>query len=78
VQAAQPDQPRPLLLGPDADTAPGVGQVPGGALVVSQPGAGDGGHAGSHALVVSDELSRGEAVLAGPLIPVAKPQGLGE
>ena len=32
------------MLGPDADTAPGVGQVASGPLVVSQAGTGDGGH----------------------------------
>ena len=74
----QPDQARSLLLGPDGDAAPGVGQVAGGALVVGQAGAGDGGHGGGHALVVSDELGGREAVLAGPLIPVAKAEGLGE
>ena len=42
MQAAQPDQPRSLLLGPDADAAPSVGQIPGGPLVVSQAGPGDG------------------------------------
>ena len=78
VQAAQPDQPRTLLLGPDADTAPGVGQIAGGPLVVGQAGASDGRDGGGHALVVSDELGRWEAVLAGPLIPVAKAEGLGE
>ena len=78
VQAPQPDQPGPLLLGPDGDTAPGVGQVAGGPLVVGQAGAGDGGHGGGHALVVGDELGGGEAVLAGPLIPVAEAEGLGE
>ena len=35
-------------------------------------------HGGGHALVVGDELGGGEAVLAGPLIPVAEPEGLGE
>ena len=50
----------------------------GGPLVVGQPGAGDGGHGGGHALVVGDELGGREAVLAGPLIPVAEPEGLGE
>jgi hypothetical protein len=47
-------------------------------LVVGQAGAGDSGHRGGDALVVSDELSGREAVLAGPLIPVAKPEGLGQ
>jgi hypothetical protein len=46
VQAAQPDQARPLLLGPHSHAAPSVGQVAGGALVVSQAGAGDGGRRG--------------------------------
>jgi hypothetical protein len=78
VQAPQPDQAWALLLGPHGHAAPGVGQVAGGPLVISQPGAGDGGHGGGHALVVSDELGRGEAVLAGPLIPVAEAEGLGE
>ena len=78
VQAPQPDQARALLLGPDADTAPGVGQIAGGALVVGQARASDGGDGGGHALVVSDELGGREAVLAGPLVPVAEPQGLGE
>ena len=78
VQAAQPDQARSLLLGPDGDTAPGVGQIPGGPLVVGQAGPGDGGHGGGHALVVGDELGGREAVLAGPLIPVAEAEGLGE
>ena len=71
-------RPGALLLGPDGDTAPGVGQIPGGLLVVGQAGAGDGGHGGGHALVVSDDLGGREAVLAGPLIPVAEPEGLGE
>ena len=78
VQAAQPDQARSLLLGPDGHTAPGVGQIPGGPLVVGQASAGDGGHGGGDALVVSDELGRWEAVLAGPLVPVAEAEGLGE
>ena len=69
-------RPWALLLGPDADTAPGVGQVASGPLIVSQTSASDGRHRGGHALVVSDELGRWEAVLAGPLIPIAKPQGL--
>jgi hypothetical protein len=67
-----------LLLGPDRDAAPGVGQIPAGSLVVGQAGAGDGGHGGGHALVVSDELGCWEAVLAGPLIPVAQAEGLSE
>ena len=78
VQPAQPDQARGLLLGPDTDAAPGVGQVAGGALVVGQTSPGDGGHRRGDALVVGDELGHGEAVLAGPLIPVAEAQGLGE
>src|SRR5829696_4187381 len=78
VQPPEPDQARPLLLGPDGHAAPGVGQVAGGALVVGQASAGDGGHRGGDALVVRDELGRGEAVLAGPLIPVAEAEGLGE
>jgi hypothetical protein len=78
VQATQPDQPWPLLFGADADTAPGVGQVAGGPLVVGQPGPGDGGHSGGHALAVSDELGHREAVLAGPLVGVAQPQSLGQ
>jgi hypothetical protein len=48
------------------------------ALVVGQAGAGDGGHGGGDALVVGDELGRGEAVLASPLIPVAQAEGLGK
>ena len=56
MQAAEPDQPRPLLLGADRDAAPGVGQIAGGVLVVSQAGAGDGGHGGGHALAGGDEL----------------------
>jgi hypothetical protein len=35
-----------------------------------------GGHGGRHALVVGGELGGWEAVLAGPLIPVAEPEGL--
>ena len=66
------------MLGPGDDAAPGVGQIGGGALVIGEAGAGDGGHRGGHALVVSDELSRREAVLAGPLIPVAETEGLSE
>jgi hypothetical protein len=66
VQAPQPVQARPLLLGPDSDSAPGVGQVAGGALVVGQPGAGDGGHGGGDTLVIDQELGGWEAVLAGP------------
>jgi hypothetical protein len=65
-----------LLLGPHADAAPGVGQIGRGALVVGQPRPDDGGHGGGHALVVGDEFGRWEAVLAGPLIPVAKAEGL--
>ena len=76
VQPPELDQPWALLLGSDGDTAPGVGQVAGGPLVVSQTSASDGRHRGGHALVVSDELGGWEAVLAGPLIPIAKPQGL--
>ena len=75
---AQADQPGSLLLGPDGHTAPGVGQIPGGALVVGQAGPGDGRDGGGHALVVDDELGGREAVLAGPLIPVAEAEGLGE
>ena len=78
VQAAQPNQARALLLGPDPDTAPGIGQVAGGALVVGQAGASDGADAGGHTLVVSDELGGREAVLTGPLIPIAQPQGLSQ
>jgi hypothetical protein len=78
VQAAQPDQPWPLLLSPDSYTAPSVGQVAGGPLVVSQASPGGGRHGGGHALAVSHELGRGEAVLAGPLILVAEPQGLSQ
>jgi hypothetical protein len=78
VQAPQPDQPRLLLLGPDTDAAPGVGQIAGGALVVGQTSPGDGGHRRGDALVVEDELGGWEAVLAGPLVPVAEAQGLGE
>ena len=47
-------------------------------LVVDQAGTSDGSHGGGHALIVSDELSRREAVLAGPLIPIAQPQGLSQ
>ena len=72
VQAPEPDQAGSLLLGPDADTAPGVGQTPGRLLVVGQTRPGHGGHGGGHALVVSDELRWGEAMLAGPLIPIAE------
>ena len=50
----EPDQPGRLLLGPHRDTPPGVRQGRGGVLVVNQPGASDGGHGGSDALV--DEL----------------------
>ena len=71
-------RPGPCCSARTADTAPGVGQVPGGPLVVGQASPGDGGHGGGHALVVSDELGGREAVLAGPLIPVAEPEGLGE
>jgi hypothetical protein len=78
VQAPESDQAGRLLLGPDGHTAPGVGQVAGGPLVVGQPGPGDGGHGGGNALVVDLEFGGGEAVLAGPLIPVAQPQGLRE
>jgi hypothetical protein len=78
VQPPEPDQAGNLLLGPDADTAPGVGQIPSCPLVVGKPSPGDGGHGGSHALVVGDELGWREAVLAGPLIPVAEAEGLGE
>jgi hypothetical protein len=67
-----------LLLGPHRHAAPSVSQIPGGALVVSQPSASDGGHRRGHALAVSDELGHREAVLASPLIPVAKAEGLGE
>ena len=66
------------MLGPDADTAPGVGQVASGPLVVDQPGAGDGRDGGGHALAVGDEHGGWEAVLAGPLIPVAQAEGLSE
>ena len=76
VQAPEPDQPGSLLLGSHADTAPGVSQIPGGPLVVSQAQPGDGRDGGGDALVVDHDLGRREAVLAGPLIPVAKPQGL--
>src|SRR5215211_7913837 len=78
MQAAQPDQARSLLLGSHADTAPGVGQVAGGALVVGQASPGDGRDGGGDALVVGDELGGREAVLAGPLIPIAEAEGLGE
>jgi hypothetical protein len=78
VQAAEPDQARALLLGPDADTAPGVGRIAGGPLVVGQASASDGRDGGGDALVVDHNLGGREAVLAGPLIPVAKPEGLGE
>ena len=78
MQAPQADQAGSRLLGPDSDTAPGVGQVPGGALVVGQAGPGDGGHRGSHTLVVDGELGGGEPVLAGPLVPVTEAEGLGQ
>jgi hypothetical protein len=78
VQPTELDQARALLLGSDGHTAPGVGQVAGGPLVVSQAGASDGGHRGRHALVVDHDLGGREAVLAGPLIPVAEAEGLGE
>jgi hypothetical protein len=78
VQPAQSDAARTLLLGPHGDAAPGVGQVARGPLVVDQASPGHGGHGGGHALVVGDELGRGEAVLAGPLVPVAEAEGLGE
>ena len=50
----------------------------GGPLVVGQARAGDGRHGGGHALVVGDELGGWEAVLAGPLVPVAKAESLSE
>jgi hypothetical protein len=78
VQPAESDQARSLLLGSHGDAAPGVGQIRSGALVVGQVRPGDGGHGGGHALVVGHELGRGEAVLAGPLIPVAEAEGLSE
>ena len=78
MQATQPDEPWSLLLGPDGDTAPGVSQIGSGPLEVSQASAGDGGHGGGHALVVSDELGGREAVLASPLVPVAQAEGLGQ
>jgi len=78
AQAALPDQARALLLGPHADAAPGVGQGAGGPLVVGQAGTGDGRDGGGHALAVDGNLGGGEAVLAGPLVPVAEAQGLGE
>jgi hypothetical protein len=67
-----------LLLGPDSHAAPGIGQVAGGALVVGQAGAGDGGHRGGDALVIEGELGGREAVLAGPLIPVTQAESLGQ
>ena len=78
MQATEADHARLLLLGPHGDTTPGVGQIGGRLPVVGQASAGDSRHGGGHALVVSDELGCGEAVLAGPLVPVAEPQGLGE
>jgi hypothetical protein len=78
VQAAQPDLARSLLLGPDIDTAPGVGQVASRVLVVGQAGTGDGGDGGGDAMVVSDELGHREPVLASPLIPIAEAEGLGQ
>jgi hypothetical protein len=78
MQPAQPDQAWSLLLGPNRHAGPGVSQVAGGTLVVGQAGAGDGRDGGGHALVVGDELGGGEAVLAGPLIPVAEAEGLGQ
>jgi hypothetical protein len=65
-----------LLFGPDAHAAPGIGQVRRGLLVVGQPGPGDRGHGRGHALVVDLKLDGREAMLAGPLIPIAQPQGL--
>jgi hypothetical protein len=62
----------------DGYAAPGVGQVGGGLLVVGQAGAGDGGHGGGDALVVEGEAGGGEAMLAGPAVHEAKPQGLGQ
>ncbi|HKO84253.1 MAG TPA: hypothetical protein VJ140_06765, partial [Actinomycetota bacterium] len=78
AQAAQPDLPWPLLLGPDGDTAPGISQIRSGPLVVRQAGASDGGHRGRDALFVGDELGRREAMLTGPPVLVAQPQGLSE
>jgi hypothetical protein len=66
------------LLGPHGHTAPGVGQVPGRLLVVGQPSPGDGRDGGGHALVVNGDLSGRVAVLAGPLVPVAEAEGLGQ
>jgi len=76
MQATEPDQTRSLLLGAHRDTAPGVSQIGRGPLVVGQAGTGDGGHGGGDALVVSDELGRGEAVRAGPLVSVAEAESL--
>ena len=67
-----------MLLGSDRYATPGVSQIRRGPLILGQASAGDGGHRGGHALVISDELRRWEAVLAGPVIGVAQPQGLGQ
>ena len=77
VQAAQPDQARALLLGPDAHAAPGVGQVPGGLLVVGQAGPGDGRDRGGDALVVSDELGRPGSGAGGSTDPGSRGRGSG-
>ena len=77
VQAAQPDQARPLLLGPHADTAPGVSQVAGGPLVVGQASAGDGGHGGGHALVVERRTRPSGSGAGGSTDPGSRGRGSG-
>jgi hypothetical protein len=78
VQATELDPAGALLGGPDRDAPPGVSQVADDVLVVTETGAWDGGHRRGHALVVDGEVGGGEAVLAGPLVLVAEPQGLGQ
>src|SRR5215217_5124351 len=78
VQATELDPAGALLGGPDRNAPPGVSQVADDVLVVAETGAWDGGHRRGHALVVDGEVGGGEAVLAGPLVLVAEPQGLGQ